>query len=132
MCVFIFIIITIIFSLFHCLLNCRFYRMVLCIYCSHVCSYPRQISQFIVETIKNYLILSYIHITYNANKSISITNVRTRKIFTNLLGRQMQANVLARKFHLYSSTIKTTFIVFFSCTSISSLLRRHSLAFIAC
>ena len=41
-----FILITIIFSLFHCLLICRVYRMVLCIYCSHVCSYPRQISQF--------------------------------------------------------------------------------------
>ena len=59
LCVFIVVIIIIIFSLFHGLLICRFYRMVLCIYCSHVCSYPRQISQFIVETIKNYLILSY-------------------------------------------------------------------------
>ena len=64
MCVFIFIIITIIFSLFHCLLVCRFYIMVLCIYCSHVCSYPRQISQFIVETIKNYVILSYLILHY--------------------------------------------------------------------
>ena len=58
MCVFIFIIIAIILSLFHCLLICRFYRMVLCIYCNHVCSYPRQISQFIVET--SYLILFYL------------------------------------------------------------------------
>ena len=62
MCVFIFIIITIIFSLFHCLLICCFYRMVLCIYFSYVYSYPRQISQFIVETIKNYLILTAVQI----------------------------------------------------------------------
>ena len=42
-CVFIIIIIIL---MSHYLLICRFYRMVLCVYCSHVCSYPRQISQF--------------------------------------------------------------------------------------
>ena len=54
LCVYLFLLL----FLFHCLLICYFYRMVLCIYCSHFCSYPRQISQFIVDTIKNHLILT--------------------------------------------------------------------------
>ena len=56
----------IIINMFHCLLICRFYRMVLCIYCSHVCSYPRQISKFHCSDNKglSYLILSYLILYY--------------------------------------------------------------------
>ena len=60
MCVFIVIIITIIFSMFHCLLICRFYKMVY-VYIAVMSVLTRdKFLNFIVETIKNYLILSYL------------------------------------------------------------------------